>query len=100
MPEAEKRTPADPSVLVTSTGEHPAIVIAQPTRTMLVFGMALDLVALVGIFVLMALDKLQPSEGLPVIFLLLGVKVAAIVKGAPPSISALLSILGILRGLR
>lgn len=100
MPEDNTPTPPKPPLVVTATGEHPAIVIAQPSRTMLIFGMVLDLVALIGIFILMGLDKLQPSEGLPIIFVLLGIKVAAIAKGAPPSIGALVSILGILRGFR
>jgi hypothetical protein len=83
--------------LVTDTGEHPAIVIRQASNLALILGLVLDLVALIGIVVLIALDKLTPAEGLPWIALLLGGKAAAMRRRKPPpsgGTSAALSLFG------
>ncbi len=100
MSEDRPTPPSKPPIVVTSTGEHPAIIIQPEPRWQILMGFLLDLVALAGMFLLMALDKLTVTEGLPWIALLLGVKASSLVrgKGVPPSGGAgvIFSILGIL----
>ncbi len=92
------KTPSKPPIVVTETGEHPAVVIRPEPRSHVLVGLLLDLVALAGVILLISLDKLSPTEGLPWIALLLGVKASgAVRRGAPPTggAGAILSILGI-----
>ena len=89
--------PSKPPIVVTATGEHPAIVLPPETRLQLLAGVLIDLVALAGMIMLIALDKLTPTEGLPWIALLLGVKAAGVGRRFPPGAGgAIVSILGIL----
>lgn len=85
--------------LVTNTGKHPAIVVRGPTTAQTITGAVVDLVALVGLVLLIAFDKLSPAEGLPWMAVLLGANVAGgkyRKNGAPaPRSSALFSLLGL-----
>lgn len=95
---ADKDKKRDAAKLVTDTGAHPAIVIKPASSLALVLGLVLDLVALGGIVLLIALDKLTPAEGLPWIALLLGGKVASMRRRKTPTsggASAALALFGV-----
>lgn len=93
-------TPSKPPVLATDTGEHPVIIIQPEPRGRWIAGILLDLTVLVGLMVLIGIDKVSAEAGLPWIAVLLGVKArdAMRSKNGPPASgpsSAIMSILGI-----
>jgi hypothetical protein len=107
MPDPSDRPPAPskPPVLVTDTGEHPALVIQPEPRGRVLAGLLLDFTVLVGLMVLIGIDKITPEAGLPWIALILGVKARSVLRRNGPTsgvgTGAILSILGILgRGAR
>lgn len=83
--------------LVTRAGRQPAVVVQQPSRAELIFGFVLDLVVVVGLFVLMALKIITATEGLPWVALVVGGKLVALRRRTPPPSngSATLSLLGV-----
>jgi hypothetical protein len=82
--------------LVTHTGRHPAVVVKQPSTAELVLGFVVDLVVVVGLFVLMALRIITATEGLPWVALVVGGKLVALRRRTPPANgSATLSLLGV-----
>jgi hypothetical protein len=60
--------------LETATGSYPAVVLKPEPRGRVVLGLVLDVVALICVTVLIALDKISAAEGLPWVALLLGLK--------------------------
>lgn len=83
--------------LVTDTGAHPAIVIKPEAQGRFVAGLALDIVAVICITVLIALDKVTALEGLPFVALVLSVKIRNRVKnggGGASGGGAILSLIG------
>lgn len=88
-----------PPSLVTDTGTHPVVVIKPEPRSRFIAGLALDITIVLCITALILFDKITASEGLPWIALLAGVKANQFRRPGLGNAGAVLTILGITKGI-
>ncbi|KKN15820.1 hypothetical protein LCGC14_0982120 [marine sediment metagenome] len=92
------KEPTPPS-LVTDTGKHPVVIIKPEPTSRFIAGLALDITIVLCITALILFNKITASEGLPWVALLAGVKANQLRKPGLGSAGAVLSILGITKGI-
>ena len=94
-------TPIEPTppALVTDTGRHPVVVIKPEPTGRFIAGLVLDVTIVVCITVLILFHEITASEGLPWIALIVGVKANQLRKPGLGSAGAVLTILGITKGI-